>query len=179
MPRPSTGLLTTAGKERVFPLRGRLTRQLSGCCIARLLVFATEGRGKPMLLRIDSTGGPITHALDIISTMNGIRTPIATFLGPVVEGASVVIGSHGLRGFRVAPSGARLSFKSLAQEISNSPEEAQILPLLAEVLANDTQKAMEEVSKWLRRGVEFNARQALEVGLIDHVSATPLWPPAG
>jgi ATP-dependent protease ClpP protease subunit len=177
MRRPSTGSLTTAGKERVFPLRGRITRQLCGCCIARLLVFATEDRTRPILLQIDSTGGDISNALNIVSTMNGIHTSIATIFGLVVEGAAVVIGSHGLHGFRVAPPGVRLSFKSLAQEIAADVQVARMAPLLAEVLANDTNKSEIQVMDWLRDGVEFNARQALEAGLIDAISSVPILPP--
>ena len=177
MRRPSTGSLTTGGKERVFPLRGRITRQLCGCCIARLLVFATEDRSRPVLLLIDTSGGQISSALSIISTMNGIHTPIATFFGPSVEGTGVVIGSHGLRGFRVAPSGARLSFKALSAEAAASEEAASMLPMLAEVLAKDTRQSEARVLGWLRDGAEFDAQQALEAGLIDSISSSPILPP--
>jgi len=177
MRRPSTGSLTTSGKERVFPLRGRITRQLCGCCIARLLVFATEDRNRPILLHVDSTGGQISSALNIISTMNGIRTPIATFFGPLVEGTAVVIGSHGLRGFRLAPPNVRLSFKTFVQEVTAGDHVASMLPLLSEVLARDTNQSEARVMAWLRDGAEFNARQAMEAGLIDAISSAPMLPP--
>jgi ATP-dependent protease ClpP protease subunit len=179
MRRPSTGLLTTSGKERVFPLRGRITRQLCGCCIARLLVFATEDRSRPILLHIDSTGGQISTALSILSTMNGIHTPIATFIEPAAEGTAIVIGTHGLRGFRVAPPDVHLSFKTFAEEVAVDNQMAALLPLLVEVLANDTKQSEACVTGWLRNGVEFNARQALELGFIDQISAGPKLPPEG
>ena len=177
MRRPSTGSLTTSGKERVFPLRGRITRQLCGCCIARLLVFGTEDRSRPILLRVDSSGGHISSALSIISTMNGIRTPIATFLGPRVEGTAVVIAAHGLRGFRVAPLGGQISFKTLSEEAAESDQTASMVSLLVEVLAKDTNQSEARVMGWLREGAEFDARQALEAGLIDVISSVPLLPP--
>jgi len=177
MRRPSTGSLTTGGKERIFPLRGRITRQLGSCCIARLLVFGSEDHSRPILLHVDSTGGQIPNALSIISTMNGIRTPIATFFGPRVEGTAVVIASHGLRGFRVAPPGGHISFKTLSEEAAQDDETASMLSLLAEVLAKDTNQSEACVMGWLRHGAEFDARQALESGLIDAISSTPLLPP--
>ena len=177
MRRPSTGSLTTSGKERIFPLRGRLTRQLVSCCIARLLVFGTEDRSRPILLHVDSSGGQISSALSIISTMNGIHTPIATFFGPKVEGTAVVIASHGLRRFRVGPPGGQISFKTLSEEASENDETASMLSLLAEVLAKDTNQSEAHVMGWLRDGAEFNARQALEAGLIDAISSSPLLPP--
>ena len=161
----------------MFPLRGRITRQLGSCCIARLLVFGTEDRSRPILLHVDSTGGQIPSALSIISTMNGIRTPIATFFGPRVGGTAVVIASHGLRGFRVAPPGGQISFKTLSQEAVESDETASMLFLLAEVLAKDANQSETRVMGWLRDGAEFDARQALEAGLIDVISNVPLLPP--
>ncbi len=177
MRRPSTGSLTTGGKERTFPLRGRITRQLGDCCIARLLVFGTEDRSRPILLHVDSTGGQIPVALNIISTMNGIRTPIATLFGPRVEGTAVVIASHGLRGFRVAPPGGQISFKTLSEEAAESDETGSMLSLLVDVLAKDTNQSATRVMGWLRGGAEFNVRQALEAGLIDVISSGPLLPP--
>jgi ATP-dependent protease ClpP protease subunit len=110
--------------------------------------------------------------------MNGIRTPIATFFGALAEGTALVIGAHGLRGFRVAPAGVRLSFKTLAQEAAASNQVDSMLPLLAEVLAKDTNHSEAQVMGWLREGIEFNAREALEAGLIDEISSAPKLPPA-
>jgi len=109
--------------------------------------------------------------------MNGIHTPIATFFGSLAEGTAVVIGSHGLRGYRVAPPGVRLTFRTFAQEVAAGDHVASTLPMLVEVLAKDTKQSEARVKDWLREGIEFNARQALEAGLIDAISSAPMLPP--
>ncbi len=179
MRRPTTGQLTAAGKERTFPLRGRITRLLCDCCIARLLVFATEGPGQPVLLRVDSNGGKIDHALNLISTMNGVHTPIGTYVGTVVEGSAIAIAAHGTRGARAAHPNARYSFKALAQELDAGAHDAAALKVLKEHLARDTHHSVGEVERWLSRGVEFDSRQALEAGFVDQISTSPVWPSGG
>jgi ATP-dependent protease ClpP protease subunit len=151
---------------------------MCACCIARLLVFATEAPGKSILLQINSSGGPLVNALQIISTMNGVHSPIATHVGGVVEGSAVALAAHGLRGFRTAAPGARFSLKALSEELGTGGEEARSLAILAEVLAADTRQGIEEVTRWIREGAEFTASKAVEVGLVDQVTATALWPPA-
>src|SRR6516164_2719248 len=100
MTRRSTGFLASRFLERRVPLRGRITNQLASCCIARLLVLATEHRQKPIVTYIDSPGGSISESLNVISTMNGIQTPVVTFCRGAVGGSAAVIAAHGLKGFR-------------------------------------------------------------------------------
>ena len=135
MARISTGLLTSAGLERRLTLRGRLTKPIAACCIARLLVLATEDHRQPIIAYIDSGGGLASETLGIISTMNGIRCPVITFCNGQAAGPALVIAAHGLKGFRVAVQGARFSFKLLA-ETSRGRKAGDIestLRLLAEI----------------------------------------------
>src|SRR5215467_3539417 len=111
MLRPSTGLLAAAGQERRVPLRGRITKQIANCCIARLLVLATENRQQPIITYIDSPGGSTSEVLGVISTINGIRCPVVTFCNGQAVGPAVLIAAHGLKGFRVGIPTARFSFK--------------------------------------------------------------------
>src|SRR6516225_1288317 len=109
MSRRSTGFLASRFLERRVPLRGRINRQLASCCIARLLVLATEDRQKPIVTYIDSPGGSVSESLNVISTMNGIQTPVVTFCRGLVGGAAVVIAAHGLKGVRIAEPGKKFS----------------------------------------------------------------------
>ena len=160
----------------MFPLRGRLTKILGSCCIARLLVFSTEDRAKPILVRVESTGGPISAVLPLLSTMNGIHAPIATFLGNSVEGTAIVVGANAMKGCRVATLQTRLSFRSLAEQIDRDPREAQLAPMLVEILAGATGKPVSVAEKWVYGGAEFTAAQAMEAGLIDVISPQPVLP---
>lgn len=176
--RRSTGLLTGRLLERRVPLRGTITNQLASCCIARLLVLATEDRQKPIITYIDSPGGSVAEALSVISTMNGIRSPVVTFSRGAIGGAAAVIAAHGLKGFRTADPAAHFSL-GIKNETSGD-ESAELhesyLKLLVQILVNDTSKSEAEVLRWLTQGVEFNAQEAMHNGLIDAIALDPLLP---
>jgi ATP-dependent Clp protease protease subunit len=178
MLRPSTGLLAAAGQERRVPLRGRFTKQLASCCIARLLVLATEHQQHPIITYIDSPGGSAAEALALISTMNGIRCPVFTFCHGQAVGPAAIIAAHGFRGCRAAVSSARFSFKGFdsAAKTVDGTELDSLFRLLADIFANDTRKPKEQVLKWFREGIQFNSQEALTNGLIDVISVQPVYP---
>ena len=180
MSRRSTGLLASRLLERRVPLRGKITGQLASCCIARLLVLATEDRDKPIVTYIDSPGGSVSKSLTVISTMNGIHTPVVTFCRGAVAGPAVVIAAHGAKGFRTAAPGTSFSLRLQSESANNSHSEGyeSYLRLLTQILAADTARPEEEVLRWLTDGALFTAQEAVQKGLIDAIAPEPLLPPA-
>lgn len=177
MSRRSTGFLASRSLERRVPLRGHLDNQLASCCIARLLVLATEDSHKPIVTYIESSSGSVPEALNVISTMNGIRSPVATFVRGLVSGPAVAIAAHGKNGFRTAEPGAQFSL-ALETGVKTQPVDSpeSYLKLLVQVMANDTSRSETEVLGWLTRGVVFSAEQAIEHGLIDAIGRAPILP---
>jgi ATP-dependent protease ClpP protease subunit len=178
MSRRSTGFLASRYLERRVPLRGLITNQLASCCIARLLVLATEDSHKPIITYIESIGGSVSEALNVISTMNGIRSPVATFSRGPVGGVAAVIAAHGLKGFRTAEPGAHFSLALQNEVRKNSRDSSHesYLKLLVQILANDTAHEESEVLGWLTDGAQFTAQQALQQGLVDIVAREPVLP---
>jgi ATP-dependent Clp protease protease subunit len=128
---------------------------------------------------IDSPGGVIQESLSIISTMNGIKCPVATFCYGTAGGAAAIIAAHGARGFRTAATGSTFSFK-FSEGAGRDRMRAEVQPFqqfLAEILAKDTHKPIAMTLKWLREGAEFAAQQALMSGLVDIVGNEPVKPP--
>lgn len=157
-----------------MPLRGKLTRELASCCIARLLVLATEDRHKPVITYIESPGGSGAEALGIISTMNGVHSPVLTFCRGLVGGAAVVIAAHGFKGFRTADPGAHFSLQQPIQGAAGEHE--SYLKLLVETLARDTGNPEAQVLRWFTDGAEFTAQEAIRNGLVDALGRAPLLP---
>jgi ATP-dependent Clp protease protease subunit len=178
MSRRSTGFLASRFLERRVPLRGKITNQLASCCIARLLVLATEDRQRPIVTYIDSPGGSVGESLNVISTMNGIQAPVVTFCRGSVGGPAVVIAAHGLKGFRTADPDTHFSLRLQSEVSRNSkphPHESY-LKLLVQIFASDTAKSETEVLRWLTEGVQFSAQEAMHNGLIDGIAREPLLP---
>jgi ATP-dependent Clp endopeptidase proteolytic subunit ClpP len=173
----STGLLASKFLERRVPLRGRITNQLASCCIARLLVLATEDRLRPIVTYIESQGGSVSESLNVISTMNGIHTPVVTFCRGLIGGVAAVIAAHGLRAFRAADPGARFSLRLLGEPASSGRSSYEsYLKLLVQVLSTDTGQPESKVLRWLTEGAEFSPQEAMEQGLVDAIARTPLLP---
>jgi ATP-dependent protease ClpP protease subunit len=110
--------------------------------------------------------------------MDGIRCPIVTFCSGSVSGPALAIAAHGLRGFRVAAPGVRFSFKEFdlqgpARKIAGYES---LLALLAQTVASDTRRPLDEVQEWFRSGLQLTPQEALRLGLIDLISAQPILP---
>ena len=174
----STGLLASRFLERRVPLRGRITRQLASCCIARLLVLSTEARDKPIIIYVDSPGGSVSESLGIISTINGIHSPVLTFCRGAVVGPAAVITAHGFKGFRTADPAAHFSLGLKHEQLNNSRPDAHesYLKLLSQILAEDTRQPETQVLSWLTEGAEFSPQEAIRYGLIDAIGREPLLP---
>lgn len=177
----STGLLAGIDRERSVPLRGRISRQIAACCIARLIVLATERPEQPIIIYIDSPGGPISDVLPIISTIRGIKSPIATFCRGEASGTAAVVAASGMPGCRAAVPNARFSFKPMGPgKVKGSvTSDGTLISILAEMLSQAIKRPDAEVLAWLREGAQFGAAQAQANGLIDAVAAKPVLPRPG
>jgi ATP-dependent Clp protease, protease subunit len=177
--RPSTGRLTSPAQERGVALRGRITRVIASCCIARLVVLAAEDSHNPIVIHINSPGGSASEAMSILSTMNGIRCPVVTFCRGEVFGPAAIVASHGLRGYRVAAPGCRFSLRITGPKESSRREAANaepLLPLLTEILIKNTRQRKEEILGLLTSGMPFGPQEAQRLGLIDAIAAEPIFP---
>lgn len=161
-------------------LRGRITRTIASCSIARLLVLATEEPLQPIVMAIDSPGGSVGEALGVVSTINGIRSPVATFCRGQVVGPAIAVAAHGVKGYRVAVAGAKFRFAFPEEEAKGQGggRGDSVLPLLIETLVRDTGRNEKEILSWVENGAEFSAEEAVARGLIDKVAAAPLLPKA-
>ncbi|HVV73886.1 MAG TPA: ATP-dependent Clp protease proteolytic subunit [Verrucomicrobiae bacterium] len=174
--RPSTGRLTSPAQERRVIMRGRLTKLIASCCIARLVVLAAEDQLEPIIVYIDSPGGSLSEAMGVLSTMNGVRCPVLTFCRGQVAGPAAIIAAHGLTGYRVAAPGARFSLKFSGGAGQEESDVESLLPLLTEALSKDTRRTREEVLEWFRSGAEFGAQEAIRRGFIDTIAEQPVIP---
>ncbi len=120
----------------------------------------------------------MAEALGIISTMNGIRSPVVTFCRGSIGAEAAVIAAHGLKGFRTADPGAHFSLKMQSGYSGNGTLEAyeSYLKLLAQIFANDVARSETEVLQWLTDGAEFSPQEAMRHGLIDAIARQPLLP---
>ena len=119
----------------------------------------------------------MAESLGVISTMNGIQSPVATFSRGVIGGVAVVISAHGKKGFRTADPGAHFSLRLRTEFSADVPvDHESYLKLLAQILAEDTTQPEPQVLRWLTEGAEFSAQEAIRNGLVDTIGREPLLP---
>ncbi len=159
-----------------MPVRGPITRVVASSCIARLLVLAAEDERAPILAYIDSPAGLASEALRILSSVNGLQCPLATFSRGVLGGAAVALAAHGVHGFRVCSPNARFLFR-FDPEDARRKHTDNSLQLMAESLARDTRQPPDRVLEWFNGQVQFGASEAVANGLVDSISSKPLLPP--
>jgi ATP-dependent Clp protease protease subunit len=143
-----------------------------------LLVLATEDRQKPIIIYIESPGGSVSESLGVISTINGIHSPVVTFSRGSIAGLAAVIAAHGKKGFRTADPGAHFSLRLLEESSRDGSSETHesYLKLLAQILAEDTGQPQTLALTWLSEGAEFNAQEAVQKGLVDVIGRQPHLP---
>ena len=170
--RPSTGRLISPTQERRVVLRGKITKVIASCCIARLVVLAAEDQEQPIIVHIDSPGGSASEAIGILSTMNGIRCPVLTFCRGQASGPAAVIAAHGQSGQRSAVLSTRFSLRLSCFSDHNQSNFESLLGLLVESLSKDTHRPVEEVLQWFKTGLDLNPQDAIKRGLLDTVTNT-------
>jgi ATP-dependent Clp protease protease subunit len=168
--RPSTGRLISPTQERRVVLRSKITKVVASCCIARMVVLAAEDQEQPIIIHIDSPGGSAAEAIGILSTMNGIRCPVLTFCRGQAIGPAAVIAAHGQPGHRSAVPGVRFSLRLSGFSDQTQGNFDGLMSLLAETLAKDTRRPMDEVIQWFTTGLDLGPQEAIKRGLLDTIT---------
>ena len=127
---------------------------------------------------INSPGGSFTALTAIYDTMRYIKPDVRTVcLGQAASAAAVILAA-GTKGKRLALPNSRILIHQPATEGGygqssdieiQAREILRIRSLMEEMLATDTGKSIEEVSRDIERDKYLTAEQALEYGIIDEV----------
>ena len=163
---------------RRAPLRGPITKRSAAFWIARLLFLEAADKRVPILIELDSPGGSLPDSLQAIRVLEKLACPVAIFCRGTIGGTALSIAAHGSKGCRAAAPGTRFVFSAMQSAPASGPpagDEGTPADLI-NGLAKASGRQVSEVAQWLGSGAEFDAQQAAERGLIDAVSAKPLFP---
>ncbi|HXP60716.1 MAG TPA: ATP-dependent Clp protease proteolytic subunit [Dongiaceae bacterium] len=165
-------------ERRRAPLRGPITKRTSAFWIARLLYLEATDKQAPILVELDSPGGPVAESMRAIQVLEKMSCPVAVHCHGTISGTALSIAAHGLKGCRTADEGTRFVFTPLPSEAApeGGQRAASSSDQLIEGLAKAAGRPASEVAGWLGTGAEFDAGQAAAYGLIDTVSSKPVLP---
>lgn len=164
-------------KERVVFLGDEVNSATANIVVAQLLHLAYEDPKKDIKLYINSPGGSVYDGLAIIDTMNYIEPDVQTIGIGLQASMGAMLLSSGAKGKRFALPNSRIMIhqpssgtegKITDQEIALR-EGIYLKKLLAEMMAKNTGKTVEQVEKDMDRDNWMSAEDAKKYGLIDEV----------
>lgn len=169
--------------NRTITISTEIEPQMADEVMKCLLAFDDEGH-KPIMLYINSPGGEVQSGLQIIDTMNSIKSDVITINTGMCASMGAVILSSGAK--RMALPHSRVMIHQVSAGTKGKvfdmraafEETERINKVTMGILAENCGKtyddlvAMTPVDKWM------NADEALEFGIIDEITGnahrTPL-----
>jgi ATP-dependent Clp protease protease subunit len=158
-------------EDRIIFLGTPISDDISNAVMAQLLCLQQMDAERDIEIYINSPGGSFTALTAIYDTMRYIKPDVRT----VCLGQAA---SAGTKGKRLALPNSRILIHQPATEGGygqssdieiQAKEILRIRALMEQMLAEDTGKTTDEVSRDIERDKYLTAEQALEYGLIDEV----------
>jgi ATP-dependent Clp protease, protease subunit len=165
-------------EDRIIFLGTPISDDIANAVMAQLLCLQQMDAERDIEIYINSPGGSFTALTAIYDTMRYIKPDVRTVcLGQAASAAAVILAA-GTKGKRLALPNSRILIHQPATEGGygqssdieiQAKEILRIRALMEQMLAEDTGKTTDEVSRDIERDKYLTAEQALDYGLIDEV----------
>ena len=164
--------------DRIVFLGAAINDDVANIIIAQLLFLEADNADKDIYLYINSPGGSVTAGMAIYDTMQYVSCDVGTIAMGLAASMGQFLLSAGSKGKRYALPHARVMMHQPLGGIGGTATDIkiqaeQILHIkrqMAELIAGHTGQTVETIEKDSDRDRWFTADQALEYGLVDHVT---------
>ena len=163
--------------DRIIFLSEEVNDTTARLIVAQMLYLEAQDPDKDIQFYINSPGGSVTSGLAIYDTMRYIKCDVSTICIGMAASMGAFLLSSGTKGKRIAlpnaeimihqPSGGAQGQVTDIQIHANRI--AEIKKKLNEIMAENTGRSIEEVTRDTERDHFLTAEQAKEYGLIDKV----------
>jgi len=164
-------------ERRILLVTGRLDEELAATVVAALMALDATG-DEPIELHLDSPNGTLESAFVLIDTLDLLHATLRAHCRGQVGGPAIgVLTAADHRSasphtrFRLAQPTAQFA-GTPHQIVRHSRQQQELLWSLHARVARLTGRPAEEIAEDMRRGRSLDAREALDYGLIDEISAT-------
>jgi ATP-dependent Clp protease, protease subunit len=165
-------------EDRIIFLGTPISDDIANAVMAQLLCLQQMDAERDIEIYINSPGGSFTALTAIYDTMRYIKPDVRTVcLGQAASAAAVILAA-GTKGKRLALPNSRILIHQPAMEGGygqssdieiQAKEVLRIRALMEQMLAEDSGRTTEEVSRDIERDKYLTADQAREYGIIDEV----------
>ena len=165
--------------DRIIFLGEDVNAHTANLVMAQLLFLAHEDPKKDIKLYINSPGGSVYDGLAIIDTMNYIEPDVQTIGIGLQASMGAMLLSCGTKGKRFALPNARVMIHQPSSGTQGKITDQEIMlkegiflkKRLAEILAKNTGKKVDQIIKDMDRDNWMSADEAKDYGIIDEVIA--------
>ena len=164
-------------KDRVIFLTGAIEDHMANLIVAQMLFLESENPDKDIHLYINSPGGSVTAGLSIYDTMKFIKPDVSTMCIGQAASMGAFLLAGGTQGKRMALPHSRVMIhqpsggaQGQASDIEIQANEIiELRSKLNKLLAKNTEKDQEVISRDTERDRFMGAEEAREYGLVDKV----------
>ena len=167
--------------ERIIFLGGPIDDHTANLIIAQLLYLDHTDPKKDIHLYINSPGGSVTAGLAIIDTMNFIKSDVSTICVGIAASMGALILSSGKKGKRFSLPNSEVMIHQVmggtegqASDIAiNAKHILRTKDTLNKILAQTTDKKVDQVEKDSDRDYWMTSDEAKKYGIIDEIISKP------
>ena len=164
-------------KDRIIFLGEEVTDVSANLVVAQMLFLEAEDPGKDIHFYINSPGGSVSAGFAIYDTMQYIKCDVSTICIGMAASMGAFLLSGGAKGKRLALPNAEIMIHQPSGGARGQETEIRIVAenilktrnKLNEILAANTGKSVEEISRDTERDNYMTAKEAVAYGLIDSV----------
>lgn len=163
--------------DRIILLNGEVNDAVAGVIVAQLLYLESVDPTKDIYLYINSPGGSVSAGLAIYDTMEFVKPDVSTVCMGIAASMGAFLLSSGAKGKRCILPNAEVM---IHQPLGGAQGQASDILLAANhiakskerlnrILAKNTGKTMEEITKDTDRDNWLDAEEAKAYGLVDTI----------
>ena len=164
-------------KDRIIFLGEEVTDVSANLVVAQMLFLEAEDPGKDIHFYINRPGGSVSAGFAIYDTMQYIKCDVSTICIGMAASMGAFLLSGGAKGKRLALPNAEIMIHQPSGGARGQETEIRIVAenilktrnKLNEILAANTGKSVEEISRDTERDNYMTAQEAVAYGLIDSV----------
>lgn len=159
-------------KDRIIFLTGEVEEHMATSVVAQLLLLEAEAPKKDITLYIHSPGGCVHSGLQIIDTMNYIKSDVSTVVTGMAASMGAAILSAGTKGKRFALPHAQIMVHQVSSGTRGHVEDQRIRlehsiklnELLGKMIADNVGLSYEDYMSSVNRDRWLGADEALKYG---------------
>ncbi|MBR6704617.1 MAG: ATP-dependent Clp endopeptidase proteolytic subunit ClpP [Lachnospiraceae bacterium] len=166
-------------KDRIVILSEEVNDVTASLITAQLLFLESEDPGKDISLYINSPGGSVSAGMAIYDTMQFVKCDVSTICLGMAASMGAFLLAGGAKGKRLILPNARVMIHQPSGGVQGQATDVRIVAeeiertkkTLNRILAENTGKSLEEVSRDTERDFYMTAEEAVAYGLVDKIIA--------